>query len=203
MRPATANAISQGKHGPYNAVDYRPVPDRYFYAPEDGEITYYANNGDAGLQIQMQGKTGRHGFAHTDPNHKLVKVGQKVKKGQKIGRMGYTGYTIPAGPGGTHLHQTLRLPSGTYVYPPSKVTEPFGGEEMVTKHGVQVLYRFYYGESPSADELKKYVGKVTFDDLSDKLAKSAEYDAKVKQMAGVKKFVSGVVTSHLPARMRA
>lgn len=129
MRPPTANPITQKEHSIYKAVDYSGRPDLTIYAPEDGEIVFYELNGTAGLQIRMQGANGRHGFAHTSPLARVVKVGDKVKKGDPIGIMGYTGLTVPAGPLGTHLHWTLLSPDGTYVYPPSKVTEPFGGED--------------------------------------------------------------------------
>lgn len=38
----------------------------------------------------------------------LVKTGQKVSQGEIIGLMGHTGYTIPPGPAGCHLHFEVR-----------------------------------------------------------------------------------------------
>lgn len=126
MRPPTNNPVTQGKHGTYNAVDYDDQPDADFYAPEAGTVVSYAYNGTCGNNLQVQGANGRHGFCHLEKSY--VAVGAKVKKGQRIGRMGYTGYTIPDDVlAGTHLHWVLRLANGTYVYPPSKITEPFGG----------------------------------------------------------------------------
>lgn len=130
MRPPTPNDISQGKHGKYNAVDYR-AKDRNnnwrkeIWAPCDMRISFYGDAGTAGLQIQAFDPSGRrHGFAHTE--RCLVKVGDNVKKGDLIGIMGYTGLTDPDNvPAGTHCHWTIRLPDGTYVYPLSLVTEPF------------------------------------------------------------------------------
>lgn len=53
-----------------------------------------------------------NGFAHRFCHMKLksicVSVGQQVSAGSKIGTMGYTGHTIPTGPGGTHLHYDFR-----------------------------------------------------------------------------------------------
>ncbi len=42
----------------------------------------------------------------------LVKPGQKVKQGQEVGIMGYSGYCIPAGPAGAHLHIEVQKLSG-------------------------------------------------------------------------------------------
>ncbi len=126
MRPPTANAISQERHGTFNAVDYYSVPDPYFYAPED--LTFYAyleNAGDAGNNLQAIGSTGRHGFCHLEESY--MQPGQSVKKGERIGKMGYTGLTIPAGPTGRHLHWVL-LRGNQYVYPPDYLTEPFNGD---------------------------------------------------------------------------
>ena len=48
----------------------------------------------------------RHYFCHMAS--RSVRVGQKVKIGDKLGVMGYTGYTIPNGPGGAHTHYEVR-----------------------------------------------------------------------------------------------
>lgn len=127
MRPPTGNPITQGKHGKYNAVDYNDTPDDTVYAPEDMTYhAYYPLAGDAGNNLQMMGAHGRHGFCHLDSI--LVKPGQSVKKGEPIAKMGYTGLTIPKGPAGKHLHWVLYR-NGVYVYPPTLITEPFGGSQ--------------------------------------------------------------------------
>lgn len=176
MRPITGNPKSQGKHGKYNAVDYSPwadypkrtIWDPNIYAPEDGEIVFYGENGDAGIQIQLKGKTGRTGIAHTDPAFRLVEVGQRVKVGQHIGVMGYTGYTEPKGKAGTHAHQTLLLPNGTYVYPPDLITEPFGGGDKMTLEQRQkqaedivgALYRHATGIDPTQEQQAYWIPRV-------------------------------------------
>jgi len=38
-----------------------------------------------------------------------VHIGQTVSAGQTIGRAGYTGHVIPAGPRGAHLHYEIRI----------------------------------------------------------------------------------------------
>lgn len=44
-------------------------------------------------------------LAHLDSFN--VKEGERVRKGDRLGTMGWSGYVIPEGPGGTHLHLTV------------------------------------------------------------------------------------------------
>lgn len=188
MRAPTANAVSQGKHGTYNAVDYRSVPDANIYAPEDGKVVSYAYNGDCGNNMQIDGATGRHGFCHLE--RATVSVGQQVKKGQVVGIMGYTGLTIPAGAGGRHLHWVLRR-GNTYVYPPDYVNEPFnqptpsgGGNNMFnTDAEVQEAYLLLRGNPGTAAERAGWIGqsKQRFFQVA-----RAEADSYRKQLADVK-----------------
>ena len=53
-------------------------------------------------------------YAHL--SQRLVAVGTPVTAGQQIGRTGYEGHVIPAGPGGAHLHFEIRV-NGTPVNP--------------------------------------------------------------------------------------
>ena len=123
MQLISTNRTSQGKHGTYNAVDISPDPDPDYYAPEDGTITALGDSGTCGLRLELTGPTGRHGFCH---NEKIfVKVGDKVKRGQRLAKMGYTGYTQPDNdPAGTHVHWVINK-GGIYVYPPSLVNQSF------------------------------------------------------------------------------
>lgn len=131
MRPISPNAITQGQHGLSKAVDYAATPDSNVYAPEDGVVISYGQQGavgtvnDAGLALRMQGANGLHQFAHTEKSY--VSAGQRVAKGQAIAKMGYTGYTIPKGPSGAHCHWWINASNG-YVYPPSIINEPFGSQ---------------------------------------------------------------------------
>lgn len=123
MQTISQNPITQGKHGQYNAVDISPSPDPDYYAPEDGTITSWGDSGTCGLRLELLGATGRHGFCHNEKTY--VSVGQTVKRGQKLARMGYTGYTQPDNvPAGTHVHWVI-LRNGVYVYPPSLVNQGF------------------------------------------------------------------------------
>ncbi|GAA3612686.1 hypothetical protein GCM10022236_13060 [Microlunatus ginsengisoli] len=53
-------------------------------------------------------------YAHL--SQRDVRVGQTIRAGQIIGRSGYTGHVIPAGPRGAHLHYEIRI-DGTPVDP--------------------------------------------------------------------------------------
>lgn len=126
IQPPTSNYISQGIHGTYNAVDYaartsRLIPtmnNKNIYAMEDGKITSYGWHSTMGNRLELTSADGRRrwGLGHLEVAR--VKVGENVKRGQLIGVMGHTGYTIPSGYYGTHLHLVC-LANGKYVYPPN------------------------------------------------------------------------------------
>jgi len=173
MRPPTANRISQGSHGTSKAVDYSDEPDPYVYAPEDLTFDSYMQRGsgtnDAGLALRARGAHGLHQFAHTEESYFL---GGTVKKGARIAKMGYTGYTIPDNvPAGRHLHWWIRRPDGTYAYPPTLITEPFaqGGTVVLTEEAVKTLYRRLFGREGDAGGVKNYTGKTLDFALGDML----------------------------------
>lgn len=131
MQTISLNKITQERHGPFAAVDigrydkYGKITDLDYYAPEDGTITLVDTVDDdtCGKRLKLKGATGEHGFCHNDKIY--VKVGQKVKRGQKLAKMGYTGYTEPDDTvAGTHVHWVLNI-NGIWVYPPSKVSQSF------------------------------------------------------------------------------
>lgn len=140
MQVPTKNRVTQGRHGQYNAVDYS-ARDRLwrwrktFYAPEAGKITAYGKSGQCGNRLELTAGSNRHGFCHLEKS--LVRVGQSVKRGQAIGVMGYTGYTIPSGVNGTHLHWVINR-GGKYVYPPTLVNQSFVIYKPVVKQYTKV-----------------------------------------------------------------
>lgn len=141
MRAPTSNAISQGKHGAYNAVDYRAVPDPVIYAPEDGVITFRGNDGDCGEKLWLQSGTRRHTFCHLQAY--WVVLNQKVIKGQRLGLMGNTGRST-----GPHLHWAVNIGGNTWVYPPSLVDEPFNKEETMNNEAGAEMYRTVLHREP-------------------------------------------------------
>ena len=99
--------ITQGLHW-YNAVDFsngkcgEPV-----YAVAGGTIQRTGYNKIAGNYIRILHPNGVITF-YGHLSKILVNSGQKVSQGQIIGYTGYSGYTIPAGPRGCHLHFDVR-----------------------------------------------------------------------------------------------
>ena len=71
-------------------------------------------------------------------------------------------------------------------------------DEMISAHGLNVLFRLYKGGSPTAAQKKLYVGKVSFDRMSQVIQKGTHYKSIVaKAKAG--KLDPSV---HLPSAIR-
>lgn len=194
MQAPTTNRITQTAHLASKAVDHSASPDPYVYAPENGRINSYQRRGsgtsDAGNVLRLAGATGMHSFCHLSKS--LVTVGQTVTQGQKIAVMGYTGYTIPSGAAGAHLHYYVLTPNG-YVYPPSlyKSAPSAGGTSVFNNEAeVQEAYLLLRGVKATAAEAKAWVGqpKQRFFVVGKPEADAgrAERDALRKQLAEVK-----------------
>lgn len=144
------NRITQTSHLASRAVDYSARPDRNIYAPEDMRITESRVAGACGNLLRGVGKTGTHTFCHLE--RETVKVDQRVKKGQVIGIMGYSGYTIPSGPAGRHLHYYVKTDKG-YVYPPKLITEEV---EVASERFIKQAYRAVLGRKADKGGLAHY-----------------------------------------------
>ena len=82
------------------------------YSTADGVVTFSDWNGGYGRQIAVDHGYGYvTSYAHNSEN--LVKVGQKVKKGDLIAYMGSTGFST-----GPHVHYEVKV-NGTVVNPAS------------------------------------------------------------------------------------
>lgn len=95
--------ITQGVHGA-NGVDLAADHGTPVYAAAYGvviesEVGWW-NHGHGNCIVLRHGDKLKTVYAHLSEN--LVKVGQTVKQGELIGRVGNTGYT--RGPTGNHLH---------------------------------------------------------------------------------------------------
>lgn len=182
MRPPSNNPVTQTKHGQFHAVDYSARPDPIIYAPEKLTFFVYLQNaGDAGNNLQATGKSGRHGFCHLEECY--LQPGQTVLAGTPIGKMGYTGKTVPSGPAGRHLHWVLYR-NGAYVYPPDYITEPFKEEEPMFNEGDRInINKEFYGKDLGLH--RDLVGKKTFKEaLYDIFDKSKDYKANAKVNEG-------------------
>jgi len=99
--------ITQGLHW-YNAIDFsHGVCGDSILAAAGGVVqkTGYHNIGGNYVRILHPNGVVTY-YGHMSKI--LVSAGQKVVQGQVIGYMGYTGYTIPRGPGGCHVHFEVR-----------------------------------------------------------------------------------------------
>lgn len=206
MRAPTENYISQTQHGIYKAVDYSAYKDKAktiynpdYYAPEDGKVTALGNSGACGLRLELSGATGRHGFCHNEAVY--VNLGDQVKKGQKLAKMGYTGTTVPSGPAGRHLHWVISK-NGTYVYPPSLINEPFK-EDDVSKVGeveFNNLYRAFFGpmemNPPSTADRQRWVGAET-NAVIRQMEADPRYNAYTQYVKDLEK-ATGTVPEFLP-----
>lgn len=114
---STAPPYSVGE--PHIGVDFAPKPDPVIYAPEDGHIVLVLGDPRMGDSIHLYAGNRHHALCHTSKH--FVSSGQQVKQGQELGIMGYTGYVVPPGPAGTHLHYALAI-DGTLVDPLKYVT---------------------------------------------------------------------------------
>jgi hypothetical protein len=165
MQRPTQNVITQGKHGSFNAVDFGASPDPIIYAPEDGKVSAKFVDPTCGNSLQVDGATGRSGFCHAESYY--VNVGDTVKRGQPLGKMGYTGLTDPDNvPAGTHLHWVLNI-NNAYVYPIDKVNESFikvsGEDDMWTDDMLNALWQVGTDSDKTDPEgaqfIKNYTGK--------------------------------------------
>ena len=99
--------ITQGLHW-YNAIDFgngkcgEPV-----YAAAGGTVQRTGYGRVIGNFIRIEHPNGVI-TAYGHLSKILVNSGQKVSQGERIGYTGYSGYTIPSGPAGCHLHFEVR-----------------------------------------------------------------------------------------------
>ena len=100
------------RHRPHNGVDFAAPRGTPVRAVADGTITYSGRESGFGRLIRIDHSGGyRTEYAHLDRIAKGIRVGERVKRGQQIGRVGSTGLAT-----GPHLHFGL-VKNGRYVNP--------------------------------------------------------------------------------------
>lgn len=97
-----------GGHGGVDIAASLPVP---VYAPAPGwaERHYPGDgfgDGSFGNHVVIHHEDGWYSLVAHMEAHALTADGP-VEAGTRLGLMGYTGYTIPAGPGGRHVHWAM------------------------------------------------------------------------------------------------
>ena len=98
---------TQGLHW-YNAVDFSTGScDSPVYAAAGGTIQKIGIQSVSGRYVRIIHPNGVVTF-YGHLSGTAVKVGDSVFQGQVIGYIGHTGYTIPSGPAGCHLHFDVR-----------------------------------------------------------------------------------------------
>jgi hypothetical protein len=168
MRLPSYNAITLGfgsTNAPYSAsnphkgVDFAPDPDPVIYCPEDGQISLVLNDPSMGDSIHLWTENRHHAFCHT--SKRFVSPGEQVKAGDRLGVMGHTGYVVPSGPAGTHLHWALAV-DGQLVNPLSFVTGGKGAAENMepfNKGDAINWSNAYYGVSDPPQFVLDQIGK--------------------------------------------
>ena len=184
---------SQWQFGRHMGVDLRAPVGTPVYAPEAGTINErYV--GSKGIKVLGLAGTKWHRFLHL--NDFSVANGQKVKAGQLLGHSGNTGKVA------AHLHWDARKPGTAWSAAFSNYTDPIKlitkEEEMLTLNGLNVLFRFYRGDSPSAAQIKTYVGKKTFDEMRKQIIEGTAYHAEITAAKAGKLDEK----SHLPSGIR-
>ena len=95
---------------PHNGIDLSAPYGTYIYATGDGTVTRAEHSGGYGKVIVID-----HGFGYETRYAHMqsfnVEVGSEVKRGQLIGTVGSTGWSV-----GPHLHYEI-LKNGKYINP--------------------------------------------------------------------------------------
>jgi murein DD-endopeptidase MepM/ murein hydrolase activator NlpD len=88
----------------HNGTDYRGVIGTTFFSIADGEIIEKRFDKNVGFMIRIRHKYGVHSeYFHADSLVENLRVGSRVKRGQKVGEIGRTGLLCT----GPHLHMGL------------------------------------------------------------------------------------------------
>ena len=99
--------LTQGLH-PFNAVDLsNSTCGGPAYAAAGGMVQQVGYHGVAGNYVRVLHPNGVVTF-YGHLSGQAVSPGERVLQGQIVGYVGHSGYTIPAGPGGCHLHFEVR-----------------------------------------------------------------------------------------------
>lgn len=158
--------ITQGyKKGVHDGVDLVNTNSKgdhllgWEVAHSDGVVVSYRNNckgfenGSYGNYVKLRHSDGYYTlYAHMEYNSVKVKTGDKVKKGQRLGYMGNTGYSF-----GGHLHWEVRKPNDEKIDP-----IPYLDKDL-----------------PSVDNFQKGYDYITLDNMYVRWGPSTKYGIKL------------------------
>lgn len=88
---------------PHNGIDLKAPVGTSVFAIDDGEVLYDDDIADSdGIGVILKHVWGRSLYWHLSKN--TVRIGEKVKKGQELGKTGATGFVT-----GPHLHFGMKV----------------------------------------------------------------------------------------------
>lgn len=109
--------VTQTQHSAHDGFDMVPYDDKNVYSTVSGTVVYagwqnasvqYGKNAGFGQYVCIKSDADGLYYYFGHLSEISVNYGAKVKITDKIGVVGHTGYCIPEGEGGTHLHYCAR-----------------------------------------------------------------------------------------------
>ncbi len=164
----------------HHGIDLVGLSDKTVYAPCDGiigssTIVYTGKTAEWGNYVRLDTSDGKYSIFLCHLATRYVAKGQRVKKGDKLGVMGCTGYCVPAGVKGTHTHFEVRK-KGTsvsvnpadFIGVPNKVgtyeanTENTLSENLaiLQKHGVINTPSYWLSKAPNVQYLEQLIANM-------------------------------------------
>jgi hypothetical protein len=103
------------------AIDttHRGAAPHKVYSLTGGTVKYIGTDWNGGKYVTVWNEELQRTFLylHFNSFNPNLKVGQKISAGHYLGNEGWTGYTIPSGPGGRHTHVHVTRSNGTREHP--------------------------------------------------------------------------------------
>lgn len=94
-----ATSYPYSASNPHAGSDFGYAPDPDWYAPEPCTVTLVTSGSTCGKQVDLLSLDGRRKYRGCHSSTIYVAQGQRLSEGQKVARMGDTGYAF-----GAHLH---------------------------------------------------------------------------------------------------
>jgi len=88
----------------HNGTDWPAPAGTPLHAMSDGVVEFRLAGGNSGNAVGVRSSDGRTLWSLAHMQDVFVGVGQRVRRGEVIGTVGFTGHVIPAGPAGAHVH---------------------------------------------------------------------------------------------------